>query len=107
MMIDASLPNKVGEIARIMSPVFEKPETSKETCVRFYYHMFGKQVDTLRAYMRDVGGHVPGATWTRSGNKGDEWLPAQFSVRPGSTDYEVGQKGLSLSELIVPDLKAF
>ncbi|XP_019751859.1 MAM and LDL-receptor class A domain-containing protein 2 [Hippocampus comes] len=54
-------------------------------CLRFWYHMFGPDVGTLRVYVNDRktydSGNKEGVQkWDAIGNKGDKWLRASVFV---------------------------
>ena len=81
--------HNANDSARIISPTVN---IQGPACVLFWYHMYGADVNRLNMYSK-----VPGTSrlgqpyWTRSGTKGDRWLPAQveFTSLPNN---QVGKK---------------
>ncbi|XP_071123909.1 uncharacterized protein [Mytilus edulis] len=68
-------------ISRITSPTF-KPASNY--CLRFWYTMFGKDVDTLNVYAKVNGGRgYP--IYTRTGNVDPYWHFAQIDIGPEYT----------------------
>ena len=59
LYLETSYPRVLGEIARISSPVI-KVKTGNDNCrFRMFYHMFGKDVNSLKIYYRNaVGGKL-------------------------------------------------
>ncbi|XP_048242500.1 MAM and LDL-receptor class A domain-containing protein 2-like [Haliotis rufescens] len=75
--IETSGPRKPNDTARIMSPIFQAT-TSGSCSMRFFYHMFGKDINSLTVYKQtaDVGGRIP--IWMRSNSQDDAWNHASF-----------------------------
>jgi hypothetical protein len=68
--------------ARFISPVVQIPAGSQQ-CFKFYYSMYGDQVDNLNIYVKK-GGALGSAVWTRKGNQGSRWIAGQVSINgPG------------------------
>jgi len=65
MFIEASSPRKPGEIAKLVVAV---PNNGKQSCLSFYYHMYGATAGTLNVYSGSS------KVLSASGNKGDNWL---------------------------------
>ena len=65
MYIEASYPRKPGEVAKLVVTV---PNNGNESCLSFYYHMYGTSAGTLNVYSGNTKVFSP------SGNKGDYWL---------------------------------
>ena len=58
-------PLKTGDKGRLLSPTYS--DTTGE-CVRFWYHMFGKDVGKLRVFAHDLLTKLDSQTsWERSG----------------------------------------
>lgn len=67
MYIETSSPRKSNESARMSSMTF-RPSSRNDSCyMRFWYHMFGKDVDTLSIKLRIslIGPLIP--LWNRTG----------------------------------------
>ena len=65
MYIEASYPRKPGEIAKLVVTV---PNNGNQSCLSFYYHMYGASAGTLNVYSGNV------KVFTATGNQGDSWL---------------------------------
>ena len=63
--------------ARIRSPTFS---TSGDTCVTFWYHMYGPNVNRLSMYVAPSASQQGTVMWTRSGNKGFQWHQASVDI---------------------------
>ena len=63
--IEASSPRKPGENAKLVLTV---PNSSNQSCLSFYYHMYGASAGTLNVYSGNVN------VFSVSGNQGDNWL---------------------------------
>ncbi|XP_036398037.1 MAM domain-containing glycosylphosphatidylinositol anchor protein 2 isoform X1 [Megalops cyprinoides] len=91
MYIETSRPRLEGEKARLLSPTFnvapKNPygSTNSVYCFSFYYHMYGKHIGTLNAYLRLKGQTTSDSPiWTLSGNQGDRWRQAKVNIHPTS-----------------------
>ena len=65
MFIEASSPRKFDEIAKLVVTV---PNNGNESCLLFYYHMYGASAGTLNVYSGSS------KVFSASGNKGDDWF---------------------------------
>ena len=65
MYIEASSPRKPGENAKLVLTV---PNSGNQSCLSFYYHMYGTSTGTLNVYNGNIN------VFTVSGNQGDNWL---------------------------------
>ena len=65
MFIEASSPRKPGDIAKLVVTV---PSNGNQSCLSFYYHMYGASTGTLNVYSGNT------KVFSTSGNKGDYWL---------------------------------
>uniref|UniRef100_A0A3Q0RCP4 Si:ch211-106h4.4 n=1 Tax=Amphilophus citrinellus TaxID=61819 RepID=A0A3Q0RCP4_AMPCI len=81
LYVDSSV-GEWGVVSLLVSDVFQ-PST-RGHCLTFWYHMYGNHVGTLRVSINDkmqAGGNEVGILkWTETGNKGDKWQMADFSV---------------------------
>lgn len=71
MFIEASSPRKPGEIAKLVVTV---PNNGKESCLSFYYHMYGASAGTLNVYSGNT------KVFSATGNKGDYWLIMEVNL---------------------------
>ena len=58
-------------------------------CIGFSYHMYGQHIGTLRAFTEEVRegfheGYNRMEKWIESGDMGNQWFNANFSVHLGS-----------------------
>lgn len=65
MYIEASSPRKPGENAKLVLTV---PNSGIQSCLSFYYHMYGASAGTLNVYSGNIN------VFSVSGNQGDNWL---------------------------------
>lgn len=65
-----------NDSARLRSQTFS---TSGPTCVTFWYHMYGADVNQLNLYLGSPG-QLGTKIWTKSGNQGFMWLYAEVEV---------------------------
>ena len=80
MYIEASTPRQPGDEAKIETPgiLF-----SGSSCVKFYYHMYGRDMGTLNVY---VDGEL---VFSRTGNQGRRWKEAEIFIEERGV-YPVG-----------------
>ncbi|CAB4029849.1 MAM and LDL-receptor class A domain-containing 2-like, partial [Paramuricea clavata] len=73
LYIETSYPRTSGEVARISSPII-KVKSAQDNCrLRMFYHMFGKDVNSLKIYHRDAVGGKLSEIKTILGDQGDVW----------------------------------
>ena len=60
MYIETSYPRVAGQKARLTSPIIKTKSANDVKCrMRMYYHMFGKDVNSLQIYQKDaIGGKL-------------------------------------------------
>lgn len=67
--IETSSPRKANETARLSSVVF-RPSGKNDSCfMRFWFHMFGKDVDTLNIRFRTSVTGPLRTIWNKTGKK--------------------------------------
>ncbi|KAK6478831.1 MAM domain-containing glycosylphosphatidylinositol anchor protein 2-like [Huso huso] len=100
MYIETSRPRLEGEKARLMTPTFNvAPKnpygaTNSAYCFSFYYHMYGKHIGTLNAYLRLKGQTtVDSPVWALSGNQGEHWRLATANIHP-NTSFQIIFEGI-------------
>ena len=71
MYIEASYPRKPGEIAKLVVTV---PNNGNQSCLSFYYHMYGASVGTLNVYSGNI------KVFTATGNQGDNWFSIEANL---------------------------
>ncbi|KAF6728378.1 MAM domain-containing glycosylphosphatidylinositol anchor protein 2, partial [Oryzias melastigma] len=93
MYIETSRPRKEGDQARLISPFFNVAPKNPygitnppAYCFSFFYHMYGKHIGTLNAFLKQKGLTASEApVWSLSGNQGDRWRQAKVSIHPTSS----------------------
>ncbi|XP_074658781.1 meprin A subunit beta-like [Tubulanus polymorphus] len=60
-----------GDVSRLVSPLLEAPVGG--ACLRFFYHMYGEDVGTLRVYMRTTDGRKS-ELLLEKGSKANQWF---------------------------------
>lgn len=73
--------------ARLISPPMQ-PHT-RTSCVVFWYHMYGRDVETLNIYVRSIDGTLGNPKWTLSGDQGNYWHRQTFDIAASIADSEV------------------
>ena len=71
MYIEASSPRKPGENAKLVLTV---ANSGNQSCLSFYYHMYGASAGTLNVYSGNI------KVFTATGNQGDSWLIIEASL---------------------------
>ena len=72
-----------GDVARLVSRVVQVPRV----CFTFYYHMYGRDMGSLRVNLRFKNGTEVNR-WNITGNQGDRWQSARISVE-NPEDFQV------------------
>lgn len=86
--IESSYPRKPNDTARLISAEISR-NTRPGTCVSFWYHMYGPDIDTLSVYTKSPKGSSLGSViWQRKGNQADKWKYGQVFLRM-SLNYQV------------------
>uniref|UniRef100_A0A674AY95 MAM domain containing glycosylphosphatidylinositol anchor 2 n=1 Tax=Salmo trutta TaxID=8032 RepID=A0A674AY95_SALTR len=101
MYIETSRPRKEGEVARLVSPFFNVVPKNPygianppAYCFSFFFHMYGKHIGTLNAFLRQKGQTAAeGPAWSLSGNQGDRWKQAKVSIHP-TASFQVVLEGI-------------
>ncbi|UJR31098.1 hypothetical protein I4U23_018606, partial [Adineta vaga] len=87
LYIETSSPQKPGDKARIVSPMYA---ASSSVCLKFHYHMYGASIGTLNVLMANTKQLL----WTKSGNLGNRWRYGHVTVRSNSP-YQVAFEGIA------------
>ncbi|XP_067335871.1 MAM domain-containing glycosylphosphatidylinositol anchor protein 2-like isoform X2 [Channa argus] len=107
MYIETSRPRQEGDKARLLSPTFNmnsktsssvsssSPVTNNPTyCLAFYYHMYGKHIGALNAFLRQKGQAVTETpVWSLTGNQGNRWIQAKVNIHPTSA-FQIVMEGI-------------
>ena len=73
---------------RIISPTI----TSTPKCLRFWYHMNGRDINALNVYLKS-GSNLGTPVWTKQGEQGNVWHEASVDIQK-NTDYEIVFEGV-------------
>jgi len=76
ILIEAAT-GKINDTARLISK-YEIPAAPSVNCLSFYYHMKGKNVESLNVYTRTILNET--LVWTRKGNQGDVWINGRVNL---------------------------
>ncbi|KAF3698789.1 MAM and LDL-receptor class A domain-containing protein 1 [Channa argus] len=112
LYVDSSV-GKWGDMSFLVSDVFH-PST-RGHCLKFWYHMYGSHVGTLRVHINDRKMHTGGSEegilkWIESGNKGDKWQEASVSIKHEETFWFVFvyQRGMNTGgDVALDDITIF
>ncbi|HAS42309.1 MAG TPA: hypothetical protein DCS93_17660 [Microscillaceae bacterium] len=77
--VEASEPNFPNKTAIIESPCFDIASINNPT-LTFDYHMYGTQINNLRAEVSTNAGDTWTQIFTKSGNQGNSWLAQSISL---------------------------
>ena len=79
IFIETSSPRRPGDRARVKSPVFQT--TTDGSCrMRFFYHMFGVNVNALNVYVESFERGPMVLTWNLTGQQADAWKRANVPL---------------------------
>lgn len=80
-----------NDTARLISPIYDA--VYEEVCFEFFYHMFGRSIGALRAYIKkesDSWDLDPEQTFfSRNGNQGDKWYRSFHRLGIMEEDFQV------------------
>ena len=89
MYIEASLPRRRGDKARLVSEYFP-PTGFRGRCVKFAFHMYGVAMGTLNLYVKTgAGNQSETLIWSNSGDHGNIWFPTAQAPIVSSRPYAV------------------
>ncbi|XP_071506658.1 MAM and LDL-receptor class A domain-containing protein 1-like [Diadema antillarum] len=99
MLVDSSSWSVATDKARLISPSFAAKKTP-ESCVEFWYHMYGTDVNRLNVYVKKDDQSDPGTlSFMMTGDQGNFWHRASFQVSVASDgDYRLVIEGMPGSE---------
>ena len=87
LFIETSSPAQPGSKARLLSRKF--PATKTGRCFTFWYHMYGSSTGELNVYIKHTSHSSLEKIWSKSGNKGEQWLLGNVTVT-SPDEYQVG-----------------
>ncbi|XP_053675828.1 uncharacterized protein LOC128726068 [Anopheles nili] len=79
-----------NDTARFISPMFE-PELSTGACFKFYYHMYGEAVGTLKVYVKPMASDLYDLKplFTQEGNQKNVWHEGYFDIAQQTERFQV------------------
>ena len=78
MYIETSAHSR-GSKARLISPAVT-PNQQGQKCLKFWYHMYGQNVDSLNVYIQ-FGLSIPSsAYWNKKGTQGNSWKQQSLTI---------------------------
>jgi hypothetical protein len=79
MYIETSFPQKENDKARLISPQYDI--ASGGSCLQFFYHMWGRDTNTLNVLLKD-GNDIQGRPlWALKGDQDNLWRPASATIQ--------------------------
>ena len=75
--IETSLPRKINETAVLVSPIVN---SQNDVCLKFWYHMFGQDINNLQVLTTDVMTGQQNVIWRRFETQGNIWRPASITL---------------------------
>ncbi|XP_062615614.1 MAM and LDL-receptor class A domain-containing protein 1-like [Saccostrea cucullata] len=91
MYIESSSPRAPGDTA-ILSTGFVRFATAQERCLKFFYHMYGSTVGSLKVFYKGINISKTVA-FSRSGNQGNNWIKAKIDI-PAVQNLQIGFEGM-------------
>lgn len=104
-MLLESFEHKKDDIAVFFSPIYSA-EKSKDSCFRFYYHMYGLNVGTLKVYVRPLSVDLDTLAiepkyqfFEKTGNQRNIWREAKFLIEELDESFQIVFEGVLRSSL--------
>ncbi|XP_076365615.1 uncharacterized protein LOC143254397 [Tachypleus tridentatus] len=95
LYIETSNPRRAYQTARLMTPWLNTSQTG--FCLTFWYHMHGKSVGTLQAFLhrsKRNGQLEETLLFKETGNHGDIWLQSAINIPVNNTEIRVAFEGV-------------
>ncbi|KAF2344949.1 MAM domain, partial [Trinorchestia longiramus] len=106
-VIDSSYPRRPGDRARLMTEEFQATDPDSPLCMRFWTHMHGVGIGTLRVLIINTQDRKPQTIWEISGEAGKIWYQGQVPIS-SSTPFKIafeGEVGLTnLGDIALDDI---
>jgi len=67
---------RYGDTARLIS---KRRDATQQTCLSFWYHMYGAHINTLRVLVSNGGQNF--AVWSKTGQSVNSWLQGQVNIQ--------------------------
>lgn len=79
LYMESSAPRRQGHKARLVSPEVNV----RRACLRFYYHMKGREIGSLAVKLLTKAGYMNDLNWEKKGQQGDRWIEAKVDITMG------------------------
>ena len=79
MYIETSYPQKPGDKARLISPVYNVAPGG--SCLQFFYHMWGDSTGSLNIFLKTTAGIQSSPLWALSRDQGDLWRTGRAAIQ--------------------------
>lgn len=104
-MLLESYEHEEGDRAQFFSPIYSA-EKSRDSCFRFFYHMYGFQVGSLRVYVRPVSvdldtliGDPKYRFFHQQGNQRNVWHEGRFTLEELTESFQLVVEGVLRSSV--------
>ncbi|XP_028136050.1 uncharacterized protein LOC114330834 [Diabrotica virgifera virgifera] len=110
MYIESSSKSE-NDSARLISPVYDV--RSDDLCFKFYYHMFGATIGTLRVYLKTINEswklNPESAFFSKSKNQGDKWYRSLTHLGSVTEQFQIIIEGVRgngyVSDIAIDDVE--
>ncbi|XP_047739184.1 MAM and LDL-receptor class A domain-containing protein 2 isoform X2 [Hyalella azteca] len=106
-VIDSSYPRRPGDRARLMTEEFQATDPNSPLCMRFWTHMHGVGIGTLRVLIINTQDRKARTIWQISGEAGKIWYQGQVPIA-SATPFKIAfeaEVGLSdLGDIALDDI---
>ncbi|XP_033109454.1 MAM and LDL-receptor class A domain-containing protein 1-like [Anneissia japonica] len=89
--IETSSPRLPNDVAKVSTPRIRTPSSA---CLTFWYHMYGAHIETLNVLANTTDGLISQQVWSKSGNRGNVWRPAEVTIDMNAADFKVVFEGV-------------
>lgn len=79
-MIDSGYPRRPGDRARLMTQEFQATDADSPLCMRFWTHMYGNGIGSLRVLIINTQDQNEETIWEISGEAGNLWYQGQVPI---------------------------
>lgn len=104
-MLLESFEHEEGDRALFFSPIYSA-EKSKDSCVKFFYHMYGLMVGSLMVYVKPVSididslySDIKFRFFDKKANQGNIWHEARFQMEELEESFQIIFEGVLRSSL--------
>ncbi|KAK7075223.1 hypothetical protein SK128_016275 [Halocaridina rubra] len=105
--IDTGYPRTPGDRARLMSQEFQGTNPDSPLCMRFWTHMYGSGIGSLRVILYDVNAKEDNVIWSITGEAGNAWYQGQVPIaspKPFKIVFEGEVGNNNLGDIAIDDI---